>query len=74
MGDQCLEAVADCIKTAYSKDGFCYRIGGDEFCVLLDANANKEECHRRLIEELDNSRKMMHILSKRSVLKHCFYF
>lgn len=35
LGDKCLEEVAACIKKAYSKDGFCYRIGGDEFCVLL---------------------------------------
>lgn len=46
----------------------------DEFCVLLGADANKEECHRRLIEELDNRRKMLYILSKKSVLEHCFYF
>lgn len=62
MGDQCLEEIAACIKKAYSKDGFCYRIGGDEFCVLLDANVDKEGCYKRLIKELDIRRKTLDIL------------
>ena len=39
IGDQCLKEIAASIKKAYSKDGFCYRIDGDEFCVLLKENA-----------------------------------
>lgn len=62
MGDRCLEAIAACIKKAYSKDGSCYRIGGDEFCVLLDANADNERCYRRLIRELDIRRETLDIL------------
>ena len=61
MGDQCLEVIASCIKKAYSKDGFCYRIGGDEFCVLLDATADKEVCHRRLIKELNFRRRTLDV-------------
>jgi diguanylate cyclase (GGDEF)-like protein len=34
-GDKCLICVAECIRKIYGKHGFCYRIGGDEFCVLL---------------------------------------
>ena len=33
-GDLCLRIIADCIKKAYAKYGYCYRVGGDEFCVL----------------------------------------
>lgn len=36
FGDECLCAVAKALKIAYGKSGLCYRIGGDEFCVILD--------------------------------------
>ena len=66
-GDQCLKEIADCIKKAYSKDGFCYRIGGDEFCVLLNENADTEACYRNLIKELNIRRKTRKILPRVSV-------
>lgn len=48
MGDQCLKEIADCIKKVYFKDGLCYRIGGDEFCVILrDGIERTEELNRR---------------------------
>lgn len=62
MGDRCLEEIAYCIKKAYSKNGFCYRIGGDEFCVLLNADANLERCYRRMIGELEFRRKGLPVL------------
>ncbi|MDO4487060.1 MAG: GGDEF domain-containing protein [Bacillota bacterium] len=61
-GDQCLKEVADCIKSAYSKYGLCYRIGGDEFCVLLDSQTDMENCYQMLIEELNIRRKKLEIL------------
>lgn len=67
MGDKCLKKVADCIKKAYARDGFCYRIGGDEFCVLLNEKADEDRCYRRLIKELDNQRKTWSILPYVSV-------
>ena len=41
-------AVADSIKKVYSSIGYCYRIAGDEFCVILkrgkmDVLSNSEE-------------------------------
>jgi diguanylate cyclase (GGDEF)-like protein len=33
-GDQCLNKLASLIQQAFEKIGTCYRIGGDEFCVL----------------------------------------
>lgn len=42
--DLCLSIIADCIKKAYAKYGYCYRIGGDEFCVLLKNSQNEEAC------------------------------
>ena len=35
-GDDCLKAVGKALKSAYGKSGLCYRIGGDEFCVIMD--------------------------------------
>lgn len=35
MGDACLRAIAGCIRRAYGNYGTCFRIGGDEFCVIL---------------------------------------
>ena len=33
-GDICLSTVSDIIKKTYGKYGLCYRMGGDEFCVI----------------------------------------
>lgn len=43
-GDSCLSIIAACIKKAYAKYGYCYRVGGDEFCVLLKNSRNEEAC------------------------------
>ena len=67
MGDECLKEIASCIKKAYFKDGFCYRIGGDEFCVLLYGKADKDRCYRRLVQEWNTRRKTMKILPYVSV-------
>ena len=34
-GDRCLGLVARQIYSVYGKNGYCYRIGGDEFCVIM---------------------------------------
>lgn len=35
-GDLCLQTVARVLKEVYGRRGLCYRIGGDEFCVIID--------------------------------------
>ena len=35
FGDKILKIIAKTILQAYGKYGYCYRIGGDEFCVIL---------------------------------------
>ena len=67
MGDECLKEIADCIKKAYSRDGFCYRIGGDEFCVLLYEKADKDKCYRKLMKEWKNKKKSLRILPYLSI-------
>lgn len=41
FGDYCLQIIGKSIKKAYGKYGLCYRIGGDEFCVILNKNIDK---------------------------------
>ncbi len=35
FGDYILTEIAEIIKKAYHKHGICFRIGGDEFCVIV---------------------------------------
>lgn len=35
-GDRVLQTVARAMHQAYGREGRCYRIGGDEFCVIFD--------------------------------------
>lgn len=36
-GDSCLRVIGSAIREIYGPYGKCYRIGGDEFCVILDS-------------------------------------
>ena len=49
QGDVCLAEIADCIKKAYARCGYCYRIGGDEFvafCFLDDPHTPDHLCSK----------------------------
>ena len=56
QGDVCLAEIADCIKKAYVQYGYCYRIGGDEFCVLLKNRQKEMECIQKFLRLLENKR------------------
>lgn len=38
VGDLCLKNIGAILQRVYGKSGTCYRIGGDEFCVILPKN------------------------------------
>lgn len=40
-GDQCLCMVAQCLRDVYGMSGRIYRLGGDEFCVILTRNVDR---------------------------------
>ena len=61
-GDICLSEIADCIKKAYAKFGYCYRIGGDEFCVLMKNVDQQENCLKKFIELLEEKRRRLDYL------------
>ena len=67
QGDVCLAEIADCIKKAYAHCGYCYRIGGDEFCVLLE-NADREAwCAQEFERWLALRREVVHCLPRVSL-------
>jgi len=43
FGDQCLIKISEEIRKIFEKYGECYRIGGDEFCVIMTQNIDKAE-------------------------------
>ena len=57
FGDQSLKQVAQVIRTVFGARGLCYRIGGDEFAVLIPAGkpfniSEKEAKFRHFIGQL----------------------
>lgn len=56
-GDRCLKEVADCMKTAYARYGGCYRMGGDEFCVILRNEDKEASCAEEFLHLLEEKRK-----------------
>lgn len=52
-GDICLKNVARQLRAVYGRYGLCYRIGGDEFCVILqDGTEQTEELNRRFVDAI----------------------
>lgn len=43
FGDTCLAIIGKAMKEAYGKVGLCYRIGGDEFCVIFERDIDFPE-------------------------------
>ena len=62
QGDVCLAEIGRCIKKAYAHSGYCYRTGGDEFCVLME-NADREaQCAQEFVRQLEQRRKALDFL------------
>lgn len=78
-GDWALSRIAELIFKVYSRVGYCYRIGGDEFCIVLKPGMLKkltyetENCDTySMLENLTKSlSKEVELVSKRHpMLKH----
>lgn len=61
-GDQCLKVIAECLKKAYSRYGNCYRIGGDEFCVLFREPEKEKYCREKFYWIIEKRKKSLHML------------
>lgn len=56
-GDYCLKAIGACLQETYSRSGKCFRIGGDEFCVILTKNAGQiEQLNSQFFAKLEKIR------------------
>lgn len=57
FGDECLKSTAKAIYKSYSRFGNCYRIGGDEFCVVLRRNMDHiEQINTVFFRRMENER------------------
>ena len=73
-GDICLAEIAACIKRAYARHGYCYRTGGDEFCVLLRDGDKEHACARDFVRRLSERRKELDFLPSVFVVEQkCCY-
>lgn len=62
-GDRLIIDAAECIQTAFGAIGKCYRVGGDEFAVLMSTSSEEEilsgiEKMKQQAELKNNSRKI----------------
>jgi len=47
-GDELIIGAGNCIKDVFGQYGEIYRIGGDEFCVIIDKEHNKDRLRKNL--------------------------
>lgn len=40
-GDECLQSIAECLRETFGPYGRCFRIGGDEFCVVMEERLDR---------------------------------
>lgn len=51
-GDLALKAIGNAIKEVYASYGYCYRIGGDEFCVFMKPKVDVRKLNKQFIAKL----------------------
>ncbi len=59
FGDRCLSVIGQCIFRVYSRYGRCYRIGGDEFFVLLQNSTAEKDLNAQFFALLTEERKQL---------------
>lgn len=74
FGDQCLYTVACCIKEVFQNIGLCFRIGGDEFCVIsrITDEAMIQDAKKSFLEKIEKCREKDKKLPNVSI-GHGFY-
>jgi len=56
-GDSCLRVIGSMIRDTYGRYGKCYRIGGDEFCVILDsADSSIDQLNEQFFAVMEKQR------------------
>lgn len=65
-GDACLRFAASAIRSVYGRYGPCYRIGGDEFCVIVDrkvGSCNISELNAKFAAHIAEKSGLMHSIA-----------
>lgn len=62
-GDSCLQTIGTLIKDCFLHMGFCYRVGGDEFCVICRTTDERyiEDRLGLFHRKIDERRKSCHV-------------
>lgn len=60
IGDQYIQDAASILRSAFTPAGKCYRIGGDEFCILMKRSEEKIALSR--LEEINSNWSTFHNL------------
>ena len=60
VGNDILVQISKVIKEVYSKYGNCYRVGGDEFLVIVDDKVDYKKLNDKFYESIDEIRKNTH--------------
>ena len=55
-GDEILRIVGDCIRKVSRAEDYCFRYGGDEFCLILP-NCNEDQARNVYLQRLTNALK-----------------
>lgn len=55
-GNECLQKVAEIIQRVYGQCGLCYRVGGDEFAVVLNSSANLDKLNAVFVAEQNKAK------------------
>ncbi len=73
VGDYCLIQIANAIKEVYGKSGYCYRVGGDEFSVILIKNLDSlDELNTKFSKKI--SEKNYNLDLPTVSIGHCYYY
>ncbi len=56
-GDELIIGAAECLRNSFSDVGMVYRIGGDEFCVIMNGTEDDVKEHLKLLDQYGNQRK-----------------
>ena len=72
MGDQYLKDSAKLISVVFGSSGKCYRIGGDEFCVIL-RNTGESELKTMISVLKEKQEEYNRVSSKLSMKIACGY-
>ncbi len=74
-GDEYIRSSAHCIKEAFESLGTCYRIGGDEFCIVAKEaeDAQIENAYEKLNEKIEMYNQVHDILHINVACGHARY-